>query len=129
MKTLLGGPREQQPRYFELAQVRWIVWCLRGFNTPAATLAKSIFCISLTKHYRFPKEASTTCHLETHAVRQRLLPTTASLNTVLEDVCVAISQLQMSLDPEFNMFAFVFCRSLAPVTLTNRRCQLNMFWT
>ena len=68
-------------------------------------------------------------HLETHAVRQRLLRTTASLNTVLEDVCVAISQLQTSVDPEFNVFAFVFCRSLAPVTLTNRRFQINMFWT
>ena len=87
-----------------------------------------LLCISLTKHKSFPKEASTTCHLETHAVRQRLLPTTASLNTDLGDVRVAISQLQMSLDPEFNLFAFVFCRSLA-VTLTNRRFQLNMVWT
>ena len=129
MNILSGGPREQQPRYLQVVQERCTGWCLRGFNIPATKLSNQLLCISLTKHCSFPKEASTTCHLETRAVRQRLLPTTASLNTVLEDVCVAISPLQISLDPELSLFVFVFCRSLAPVTLTNRRCQLNTFWT
>ena len=130
MNILSGGPREQQPRYLKVVQGRCTVWCLRGFNIPATKLSKSNCCVSPSQSRNmFPKEASTTCHLKTHAVRQRLLPTTACLNTVLEDVCVAISQLQMSLDPELSLFAFVFCRSLAPVTLTNRRFQLNMFWT